>query len=42
MLEFTFLFSTWEIVIKPVGSILDILHRSFNNTFLKRRMDMIQ
>jgi hypothetical protein len=42
MLEFTFLISTWKIIIKIFyGSIFYVLHRPFNNAFLIRGMDMM-
>ena len=34
-------FPAWKIVVKPFCPVLDVLHGSFNQAFLKRGMDMV-
>jgi len=41
MVKVAFCLPAWKIVIKALGPVLDALHLSFNNTFLKRRMKMV-
>ena len=42
MFQFTFIFSsTWKIIIKGFRPVLDILHSSFDDAFLKWRMQMM-
>jgi hypothetical protein len=31
----------WKTVVKALGPVLDVLHRPFDNAFLKRGMDMV-
>ena len=41
MFQFTFFLFAWKVIVKALGSIFNVLHSPFNNTFLIRGMQMM-